>query len=170
MMNAVNFRRILSRQNDRLAAELELLGAGKRDLLSDPQHGVLNLLVERRRLVIADGAKSGSTNNLAIRGHVPVTGSVDNVNDPSAPCSDDVKNLRRRRASDPGPLVNFSSDGEFDAADLLVRGIARETLHELRQISVRILDLTVTYLKNAALDVIDNSVEEVKVVLSSTRL
>jgi hypothetical protein len=74
---------------------------------------------------------------------------------------------RRRTLSDPGPVRGGK---ETSAADALVRARARETLSELRQVSDKTLEVCVAYLKSAAMDVIDASVEDVKALLSCTRL
>jgi hypothetical protein len=169
-----HFRRILCRQSFRLAAELEPLDAtSERHLLTDPRHGLLAILLERRRLLRA-GQSTQSCSELSNSAYSPgslaiLTDSSSLVSEAPGDLTSMVKNVpvRRRHASDPGPTMDHHAADT--PADRLVRAIARETLVELRSVSDQILELTVVYLKNAALDVIDSSVDEVKTVLS-TRL
>ncbi len=187
----------MTRQNDRLASELLLLHTGSdagpepgseagssapvpsRDLLSDPECGLLALLMERRRLlpprsaVNCSSLANNNNNNNSNIGNVPigqlqndvkVTEAVDSIMPEGV---DSVLFQRRHTLSDPGPVRGGK---EMSAADALVRGRARETLSELRHVSDSTLEVCVAYLKSAAIDVIDSSVEEVKALLSCTRL
>jgi hypothetical protein len=183
----------LTRQNERLASELLLLHTGNddrpepgneagssapvpvsRDLLSDPECGLLALLIERRRLlpphspVNCNSLVNNNNSNIPmgqLENDVKVTEAVDPMM--TAEGVDSVLFQRRRTLSDPGPARGGK---EMSAADALVRGRARETLSELRQVSDKTLEVCVAYLKSAAMDVIDASVEDVKALLSCTRL
>ncbi len=184
----------MTRQNERLASELLLLHAGSddrpepgseagssapvpvsRDLLSDPECGLLALLMERRRLlpprspVNCKSLVNNNNNNSNIsigqlENDVKRTEAVDPMMTRGV---DSVLFQRRRTLSDPGPARGGK---EKSAADALVRGRARETLSELRQVSDSTLEVCVAYLKSAAINVIDSSVEDVKALLSCTRL
>ncbi len=186
------FRRILTRQNERLASELLLLHAGSddtpepgseagssapvpvsRDLLSDPECGLLALLMERRRLlpprspVNCNSLVNNNNSNIPIvqlENDVKGTDAVDPMMTRGV---DSVLFQRRRTLSDPGPVRGGK---ETSAADALVRARARETLSELRQVSDKTLEVCVAYLKSAAMDVINSSVEDVKALLSCTKL
>jgi hypothetical protein len=186
----------LTRQNERLASELLLLHTGSddrpepgsqagssapvpvsRDLLSDPDCGLLALLMERRRLLpprspvncnsLVNNNNKSNNSNISIGqldNDVKGTDAVDPIMTEGV---DPVLFQRRRTLSDPGPARGGK---EKSAADALVRGRARETLSELRQVSDKTLEVCVAYLKSAAMDVIDSSVEDVKALLSCTRL
>ncbi len=188
----------MTRQNERLASELLLLHTGSndvpepgsdagssvpvpvsRDLLSDPECGLLALLMERRRLLpprspvkcnsLVNNNNNNNNNNSNIHigqleNDVKVTETIDPMMTRGV---DSVLFQRRRTQSDPGPVRGGK---EMSAADALVRGRARETLSELRQVSDNTLEVCVSYLKSAAMDVIDSSVEDVKALLSCTRL
>ncbi len=202
----------MTRQNERLASELLLLHTGSddrpesgseagssdqvpvsRDLLSDPQCGLLALLMERRHLLPPRSPvncnslvnNNNNNNNNNSNSSIPI---VNNNSIPIGQLENDVKgtetvglpdtvmtegvdsvlfNQRRRTLSDPGPARGGK---ETSAADALVRGRARETLSELRQVSDKTLEVCVAYLKSAAMDVIDSSVEDVKALLSCTKL
>ncbi len=186
----------MTRQNERLVSELLLLHAGSddrpepgseagssapvpvsRDLLSDPECGLLALLMERRRLlpprspVNCNSLVNNNNNNSNIsigqlENDVKRTEAVDPMMTEGV---DSVLFQRRRTLSDPGPR-SARGGKEKSAADVLVRGRARETLSELRHVSDSTLEVCVAYLKSAAIDVIDSSVEEVKALLSCTRL
>lgn len=184
-----SFRRILTQQNERLAAELSGSvvdgGGGPRDLLTEPRHGLLALLEERRRLLLgqsvpgssSSGGVGHTTNDTAIPAIAFDDSSVVKV------CSNGSTHRRRRCVSDPGPGAAARADNDgskslsqeerdpLSAEDaLLFRRVARETLLELRQVSDRILELCVAYLKSATSNVIDSSVEDVKALLVGTRL
>ncbi len=182
----------MTRQNERLASELLLLHTGSddrpepgseagssapvpvsRDLLSDPECGLLALLMERRRLlpprspVHCNSLANNNNSNIPIgqlENDVKATEAVDPIIPEGV---DSVLFQRRRTLSDPGPARGGK---EMSAADVLVRGRARETLSELRHVSDSTLEVCVAYLKSAAIDVIDASVEDVKALLSCTRL
>ena len=63
------------------------------------------------------------------------------------------------------PLLPYS--GQVLDGDGLVLKVSRETMTELREVTDRILELSVLYLKNATRDVVDTSVQDIKDVLSS---
>lgn len=155
-----------------------------RDLLTDPRHGLLAILLERRRLFTAIPDNSNPTSQT----QVPPSPGSDGCLTVASPADLEGRAMvlqgqhrlavdetppttgSRRRASDPGPrLRSAGSSGPDQPADALVRRVARETLMELRQVSDRVLELCVTYLKNAAFSVVDSSVDEVKTLIS-TRL
>ncbi len=189
----------MTRQNERLASELLLLHTGSddrpepgseagssapvpvpsRDLLSDPECGLLALLMERRRLLpprspvncnsLVNNNNNNNNNNSSIsigqlENDVKGTEAVDPMMTEGV---DSVLFQRRRTLSDPGPARGGK---EKSAADVLVRRCARETLSEMRQVSDKTLEVCVAYLKSAAIDVIDSSVEDVKALLSCTKL
>ena len=64
------------------------------------------------------------------------------------------------------PLLLYS--GEVLDADGLVLKASRETMTELREVTNRILNLSVLYLKNATRDVVDSTVQDIKDVLTLT--
>ncbi len=187
----------MTRQNERLASELLLLHTRSddrpesgsqpgspvfRDLLSDPQCGLLALLMERRRLLpprspvncnsLANNNNNSNNNDNSssiamgqLENDVKETEAVDPMMTEGV---DSVQfHQRRRTQSDSGPARGGK---EKSAADALVRGRARETLSELRHVSDSTLEVCVAYLKSAAINVIDSSVEDVKALLSCTRL
>ena len=69
-------------------------------------------------------------------------------------------------------LVPLASPDDDFNPDSIVRKFSAATMTELREVTDRILDLAVLYLKNATRDVVDSSVSDIKNVLvaESTRL
>ena len=131
-----NFRRILQRRNQELNVELDFYGIEPRPLLTDA-HGVLVYLLQLR--LALDHTTKESCPKIAPSDAVPA------------------------HETEGHPLVNWT-DVEVKADDVVQRH-AGQAVAELSDVTDRILELAVSYLKNASRDVVDSAVEGVKDVL-----
>jgi hypothetical protein len=132
---STSYRRVLIRKHLELYQDLELIGAEPRNILTDPQGLIIQLLREREWI---QARREGGL----IEESLDLTPRVDY------------------------PLIPYSGQ-ELDG-DGLVLKVSQETMSELREVTDRILDLSVLYLKNATRDVVDSAVQDMKDVLSTT--
>lgn len=132
-----SYRRILQRRNQELNVELDSYGIEPRPLLTDA-HGVLVYLLQLR-LALDHTTKESCPEIISPLDAVPA------------------------HETEGHPLVNWT-DVEVKADDVVQRH-AGQAVAELSDVTDRILELAVSYLKNASRDVVDAAVEGVKDVL-----
>ena len=128
----------MQRRNQELNVELDFHGIEPRPLLTDA-HGVLVYLLQLR-LALEDQTTTKG-------------GSYPKISAPDAPY---------HKTSEGQSLVTWT---HLEADDVVQRH-AGQAVAELSEVTDKILELAVTYLKNASRDVVDSAVESVKDVLS----